>query len=297
MPKPSDKLPFIKWFPSDWKSSDELKFCSWEARYLWLELLHIMHGTEQRGFLVKAGRPFTEDELVELISKATPQKIRDCLFELESHNVFSRDRRGVIYSRRMVKAEKKAEISRSNGGKGGNPELKKKDKSEINRSKIEDKSDLELPITHGNESEIQPWDNLTRFPEARSHIPEARKKEAAALGAGQKRHHVDIGQEIAKITGWDQNPNWFGDYSRIEMWLKSGWHPDRDIIPTVKRIIASGKTPKNLKYFEAAIADAHAFNNSPTPEGKPNVPQSNTRPTKSERADAAIKRALESFED
>ena len=34
---------------------------------------------------------------------------------------------------------------------------------------------------------------------------------------------VQLGKQIAKITGWDQNPNWFGDYSMIAKWLDGGW--------------------------------------------------------------------------
>src|SRR5690606_30968443 len=47
------------------------------------------------------------------------------LEELARWGVFSRDRRGCIYSRRMVRDAKKAAIARKNGKNGGNPSLRK----------------------------------------------------------------------------------------------------------------------------------------------------------------------------
>ena len=83
--------------------------------------------------------------------------------------------------------------------------------------------------------------------------------------------NVRIGKQISKFTGWEDDPNWFGDYSRIEAWLAAGWDPYLDILPTVKRLMErkQGPPPKTLKYFEQAIADAHATRLSPTPEGNP----------------------------
>ena len=88
--------------------------------------------------------------------------------------------------------------------------------------------------------------------------------------AREKSDHVRVGEQISKITGWDQNPSWFGDYSRIEQWLANGWDAEMDIYPTVKRLMAkkTGPPPTTLKYFEQAIADAYAYRNSPIPKGK-----------------------------
>lgn len=74
--------------------------------------------------------------------------------------------------------------------------------------------------------------------------------------------HVELGKEISKITGWEDNPNWTGNYSLAEIWLQKGFCPERDIIPTIKQIMGKRTDPpSNLKYFDKAIAQAYADRN------------------------------------
>jgi uncharacterized protein YdaU (DUF1376 family) len=102
------------------------------------------------------------------------------------------------------------------------------------------------------------------------------------------RDHVDVGKQIAAIVGWDKDPRWFGDYGRVEVWLQQGWDPEQDILPTVRRLMANRKShPKTMKYFEQAIADAHASRISPAPKGNPHETTS-PRKTKSDIADDAL---------
>ncbi len=91
------------------------------------------------------------------------------------------------------------------------------------------------------------------------------KKEDVVVSA---REYVEIGKEISKITGWENDPRWSGDFGRIEQWLANGWTRD-DILKTVTRIMgARSGPPRSVKYFEQAIADAHAARIKPLPEGK-----------------------------
>lgn len=95
---------------------------------------------------------------------------------------------------------------------------------------------------------------------------------------------VTLSKRIGQITGWDASPNWFGDYSRLEAWLHSGWDAELDILPTITRIVAQRKArsqdiPKTLNYFEQAVANAHATRLAPTPKGTPN--ENGRKPKKS----------------
>lgn len=110
---------------------------------------------------------------------------------------------------------------------------------------------------------------------------------------------VALGKRIGEVTGWNHNPSWFGNYSRLEAWLAEGWDADLDILPTVRRLMASKQSspPTSLKYFERAIADSYATRTAPTPKGTAyeKTTRNNSRPTKTDRAKASIIRSSEAL--
>ena len=114
------KLPWFKFFPTDWRADVGLKLCSLAARGLWLEMICIMH--EAGGYLEINGSIVSTSALASL-SGSSPQEVTALLGELEEAGVFSRDRKGRLYSRRMLRDLKKSSVARSNGRKGGNPSL------------------------------------------------------------------------------------------------------------------------------------------------------------------------------
>jgi len=62
----------------------------------------------------------------------------------------------------------------------------------------------------------------------------------------------------------DGHPSTVGMPMRVEHWLAE-WHPEI-ILTTVQTVMTAraNNPPNNLKYFENAIARAHAEMNSPT---------------------------------
>ena len=80
-----------------------------------------------------------------------------------------------------------------------------------------------------------------------------------------------LGEQIAEIVGWDKDPRWFGNYSRLGVWLANGWDFNLDIFPTVKKLVKNknGAAPSTLNYFEKAIADAYATRMAPIAQGTP----------------------------
>ena len=119
------RLPFIKFFPSDWMSDPKLRLCSIAARGLWVDMLCMMHAnTSRRGFLEKsAGNSVSQSELARACGLRTSEAAK-LLAELEAAGVFSKDEGGVIYSRRMVLEQEFREKCSAAGKKGGgNPNL------------------------------------------------------------------------------------------------------------------------------------------------------------------------------
>lgn len=117
------KLPWFKFYPADWRAEPALRMVSLEARGFWIECLCIMHEAEPYGHLIVRGAPLEVPSLAAIVG-ASEQTVRSCLHELEEAGAMSRNRDGVIYSRRMVRDAKRRDRDKNNGKKGGNPNLK-----------------------------------------------------------------------------------------------------------------------------------------------------------------------------
>lgn len=121
--EPSVRRPSFQFYPGDWRRDPALRTCSMAAKGLWIELMCAMHESEEYGFLVVAGKAMSERDIAKIIGE-TPTFCKKILKELEEKLVFSRDSRGAIYSRRMVKDESIRTIRAQAGSLGGNPKLK-----------------------------------------------------------------------------------------------------------------------------------------------------------------------------
>jgi hypothetical protein len=116
------KLPWMKFYPADWRADPALRMCSLAARGLWMEMLSIMHEADPRGSLLINGNTIGDKQLASLCG-ASVREIIALLAELEMAGVFSRAADGTIFSRRMKRDEEKAAQDKANGKTGGNPRL------------------------------------------------------------------------------------------------------------------------------------------------------------------------------
>ncbi|MGX1096530.1 hypothetical protein [Amorphus sp. MBR-141] len=114
--------PWGKFFWNDWETDPALRLCSLAAQGLWMRVLCVCAKANPKGYLVAAGRSLSPADMARLVG-SSEQEIETLLSELASNGVFSRDAKGRIYSRRMVRDEKKSRIARKNGKEGGNPTL------------------------------------------------------------------------------------------------------------------------------------------------------------------------------
>lgn len=98
------KLPWIKFYPSDWLSDEAVRSCSIEARGIWIDMLALMAKSESHGHLLIGGKPATAEQLARIVG-LTAQKTTELIDELYAAGVFS-FQKDVIISRRMVKDER-----------------------------------------------------------------------------------------------------------------------------------------------------------------------------------------------
>jgi hypothetical protein len=111
-----------KFFWNDWSGDQALRACSLAVRGLWMDMLCIAARHDPIGFVALNGRALGAADLARMAG-TDEAEVMALLAELEANGVFSRDRRGRIYSRRMMREAKRSEEGRKHGRKGGNPSL------------------------------------------------------------------------------------------------------------------------------------------------------------------------------
>ena len=146
------KRPAFQFYPADWRKDPALSTCSLAARGLWIELICVAHESEEYGVLAINGKPMTIQQLARSVGESAAM-IGKLIDELEQSSVFSRDDRGCIFSRRMVKDEHIREIRGDAGRLGGNPNLLKQKQSKL--VKQTDKQSL-TPSSSSSSSENTP---------------------------------------------------------------------------------------------------------------------------------------------
>lgn len=114
--------PFLKFFPSDWRSDPRLKMCGAAARGIWIEMICLMHEATPYGHLLIHGQTPNEAQLASLTGIPAAE-LSEGISELERMGVYSRTKEGVLYSRKLVRMEAKSVKARRNGKKGGNPSI------------------------------------------------------------------------------------------------------------------------------------------------------------------------------
>lgn len=88
-------------------------------------MMILMHDSERYGHLCLNGSPIPPESLARRCGCDSLAQYESLLAELESASVPSRTNSGVIYSRRMVRDDRKRKDGVTYGKQGGNPILKK----------------------------------------------------------------------------------------------------------------------------------------------------------------------------
>lgn len=113
-----------KFYWSDWESDPALRACTMAAQGFWMRMLCIAAKHEPIGYVAVNGRTPQPEEFARMCG-CSPAEAEAWLTELERNGVFSRDRHGRIYSRRLIRDAHRAKTAQKNGKKGGNPNLGK----------------------------------------------------------------------------------------------------------------------------------------------------------------------------
>lgn len=113
-----------KFFWADWESDQALRLCSLAAQGLWMRMLCVAASHDPVGYVCMAGQPLGVTDLA-VLAGASETQVAALMSELANRGVFSRDRAGRIYCRRMVRDARRSATNARNGRQGGNPSLRK----------------------------------------------------------------------------------------------------------------------------------------------------------------------------
>lgn len=123
-------LTWRKWRADKWLSDPPLRLCSLAARGLWIDMLSFMMISPRPGYLVDAsGRGIPASDLARLVGEPV-ENVEKLLNELKERRVFSVDRYGKIYSRRIVREQKSHEMGKKYAKKRWRNERQAKDLAE-----------------------------------------------------------------------------------------------------------------------------------------------------------------------
>jgi hypothetical protein len=116
------KLPAFQFYPGDWRKDENLSRCSLPAKGALIEILCLAFQCEKKGKLMTDGKPWSMDDICMAIG-GDFSVTRAAVEELLTKNVLKKDKKGCIFSSRMVKDEQLRKVRRDAGLKGGNPRL------------------------------------------------------------------------------------------------------------------------------------------------------------------------------
>lgn len=127
------KLPAFQFYPSDWQNDLNLQLCSLGARGLWIELLCLMHHSEEYGHLLINGT-VPDLKTIAKLTRTSLKTVSKVFTELTVTGVLRFTDEQVPYSKRMVEDAKIRATRRECGKLGGNPVLlNQKDNQEDNQ--------------------------------------------------------------------------------------------------------------------------------------------------------------------
>jgi hypothetical protein len=217
-----------------------------------MEMLCIMSESQPRGYLLVADNAPTDAQLAVLVGAPTDH-LADLIAELERAGVFSRTRKGAIYSRRMTDDEKRASKARSVGKSGGNPALLTSGKQtaispqDNPQDKGRDKPTVKPHDARDPDTRSQKEKNLTTTP-----VPDDSARDRATGGGGQDRSGEEtraqaLADRVQDILGVDvqTDQRWWNATQAVARMLLAG-ATEAEVIAAAneaKRSTAGKKSP------------------------------------------------------
>ncbi len=253
------RRPWFKFYPGDWRADQAVQSCSLAARGLWHEMLGLMHEATPYGYLMLNGEPMSTGQLSMLV-RSNPEEVEKLIAELEAAGVFSwathrGTHRGKIYSRRMIRDEKRARMGKKHADRRWEQETENAKKNTRPNGGPKDDPMGNPMLARANpeprskkESKKEENEHVKRcFEIWWPHVPKKVDKEAAKIELKAALKKVDFDTLLAATKRWAETCEG-KDREYIKgpaRWLRAGCWTDEDIAPTPK---PNGELPYQGEY-------------------------------------------------
>lgn len=243
------KLPAFQFYPADWRKDPAVQSLSYFDRGVWLEILCLMHESEQRGKLLLNGKKMPNEALARLLGldKQILTKTLDTLIE---YGVASIDEvTEALISRRMVRDEEIRRIRTEAGKKGGNPNLLNQNSNQTaSKNKNEDNQistpSVSASATFSSEEEKDSG-KLGQTAAANSSGHSPRESDAEYLERKQREFpELDVEQifnHFVTLCGSEKYPNLKNNRKQFDKWLEKEEKPIAAVGSNGYRNPATGK--------------------------------------------------------
>lgn len=240
-----------KFFWSDWANDPALRLCSLAAQGLWMRMLCLAAESDPIGYVTINGRILGVTDIARLTG-VTETEVSDLLDEMDRNGVFSRDRKGRIYSRRMVRDAKRAALARKNGKQGGNPTLSGNTRNSP-RDNPPDKGQVKPQEPYAICQEPERENTAQPEQEAARQMPSGAV--AALRWAKDEIDRIEAEcRKAAEIGGL--SPCWL-ECSAIIGLMEAGYDLERDILPQIRsQTQRLGKPAGSPNYYVKGIREA-----------------------------------------
>lgn len=190
------KLPAFLFYPADWRKDLGVQSLGFYERGIWIEILCLLHESEQRGKLMLNGQPMSDDVLARLLG-LDKQILTKALTSLLTSGVASRDEEtGALVNRRMIRDEEIRKARAKCGKMGGNPRLlKQKSTPQVNQNPTTGVNQIPTPsvtVTVSRDIDI----------DARGISPSIEEVQAVAARAGLPPDQAEAFFHHFEAQGW-----------------------------------------------------------------------------------------------
>lgn len=245
----------------DYENDESLRISSLAAQGLWMRLLCIAAKADPYGYILVNGFPLEATGAARLAG-VTEGEAQSLLQELERNGVFSRDRKGRMFSRRMVRDAAVRAKAQKNGAKGGNPALSASpSKERETRGSVNppDNPPLKPPYPFPSSQSLEEQQQLG------GNVPDQTDRERLLVAIGANPVSGQIGPNGRRLGT-------LADTEEAAKWTAMGLTLDQQCAAISERCAAMRKknphwTPGSFAYFTGAMADLAAARSAPLPTG------------------------------